>query len=343
MYNLHKWGLGLIQPALFIMSPPMSHRLTLCALIGVTLFALSSNAQTYNSSYNDGIHLAISPIRGKFNASATSVTNVNVGLAPLTSYKTIVSFGDSYTSGGYRNGSTLPPPVLNPPSPQAGGRVTDGRVWIEDISVDTGAVFMDYAVEGAVTNVSLWPSRAGASSFVQQANLFLSQNRSLDPETTLYTVFFGINDYSASLVDGDNLPEAAQSLLNEVQLLASPPTNARSFLVTDNYGRGNVTADGDAYKLQVYKGLGALHYGPPYLNFAFVDFAPIWNGVLGPDPGYEAFGYTSNGSCTRNSGTMLDDCSDPKHTFYWIPGHPSNETHRIMGDWVEQAVSTCIY
>jgi hypothetical protein len=111
------------------------------------------------------------------------------------------------------------------------------------------------------------------------------------------------------------MPEAAQSLLNEIQILASPPTNARSFLVIDNYGRGNVTADGDAYKLKVYNGLGVLHYGPPYLNFAFVDFAPLWTGVLGPDPGYKAFGYTSNGSCTLNSGTTIDDCSGRRFTL----------------------------
>lgn len=319
----------------------MFHRLTIWVF--TALLALYSNAQTYNSTYNDGVHLAISPICGQFNASATNVTNVNVGLAPLSSYKTIVSFGDSYTSGGYSNGSALPPPIVIPPNPKAGRRDTDGRVWMEDISVDTGAVFMDYAVEGAVTNTSIWPSKVNASSFIEQANLFLSQNHTLDPETTLYTVFFGINDWSASLVDGDHLPEAAQSLLNEVQILASPPTNARSFLVADNYGRGTETADGDAYKLQVYKGLGELHYGPPYLNFAFVDFAPIWTGVLSSNPGYEAFGYTSTGACAVNWSTTVGACSDPKHTFYWIPGHPSNETHRLMGDWAEDIASRCIY
>jgi hypothetical protein len=116
-------------------------------LVPLVLTALLvSNAEGSNSSDNDGIHLAVSPICGKVNVSATSVSNVNAGLASLSSYKTIVSFGDSYTSGGYANGSTLPPPVLIPPNPKAGGRTTNGRVWIEDISVDTGAVFMDYAV-----------------------------------------------------------------------------------------------------------------------------------------------------------------------------------------------------
>jgi hypothetical protein len=105
------------------------------------------------------------------------------------------------------------------------------------------------------------------------------------------------------------MPEAAQSVLNEIQVLASPPTNARSFLVTDNYGRGTEAADGDAYKLKIYNGLAALHYAPPYLNFAFVDFAPIWNGVLGSDPGYKAFGYNSSGACLVSAVTMVGECS----------------------------------
>lgn len=38
------------------------------------------------------------------------------------------------------------PPVVIPPNPKAGGRTTNGLVWVEDIGVDTGALVMDYAV-----------------------------------------------------------------------------------------------------------------------------------------------------------------------------------------------------
>lgn len=55
---------------------------------------------------------------------------------------------------------------------------------------------------------------------------------------------------------------------------------------------------------------------------AFVDFAPLWDAVLGTDPGYEAFGYTSPGACfATNSpaGPEAQICADPAHTFYWFP------------------------
>ena len=53
---------------------------------------------------------------------------------------------DSYTDGGRQDGGPLPPPVITPPDAEAGGRSTDGKVWVEDIADDIGATIMDYAV-----------------------------------------------------------------------------------------------------------------------------------------------------------------------------------------------------
>ena len=91
------------------------------------------------------------------------MSDVNAGV-DLSCIKTIVAFGvclrgywchhgaacdvdycdltqDSYTDGG-----PLPPPVITPPNAEAGGRATDGRIWIEDVADDIGATLMDYAV-----------------------------------------------------------------------------------------------------------------------------------------------------------------------------------------------------
>ncbi|CAE6509432.1 unnamed protein product [Rhizoctonia solani] len=290
---------------------------------------------------NDGIKLVIDPTCGKL-AATGNVTDANRGLRDLKKYKTIVSFGDSYTAGGVNDGSPLAPPVIIPPSPKAGGRTTNGPVWIENIANDIGARFMDYAVGGAVTDRTLWPSKANNWDFVQEADIFLSQNNSLEPSTTLYTVYFGINDVAASHKDGAaNLPNAAQVILDKIQLLSGPPTNARSFLVTDSYGYGSHEAPGEAFKKKVFNGIAEMQSRVPSLRFGFVDFAYLWDAVRGPTPGYAAFGYTSIGSCTLNSSTIEGACSDPDHTFYWIPNHPSKQTHRIMADYVELALDKC--
>ncbi|THH17070.1 hypothetical protein EW146_g3673 [Bondarzewia mesenterica] len=347
--------------------PPSNFRMLVITIAGFfSAFAYINPTQalvqnpfaSLREERNDGIHLAVHPQCGPLGGNTT---DVNAGIS-LRSIKTIVSFGDSYTDGGKHDGSPLDPPVLIPPGIEAGGRSTDGPVWIEYIADDINARFMDYAISSAVVNISLWPDNPFPRDFLQQMAIFLNQSNDLDPKTTLYTVFFGINDWEDSMIDGDHLPEAAQDLLNQIQILASEPTNGRNFLVTDVYGRGTHTASGEAWKQSIFDGLTAFHRGtnvPEPLNVAFGDFSRIWDGVLGSDPGYQAFGYTSTDSCVVGD-TTAGSCSDPKHYFYWISGqvilsqfgdrkvltmplhrHPSNETMRIMADYVEEVLDKC--
>ncbi|TFY66853.1 hypothetical protein EVG20_g4236 [Dentipellis fragilis] len=301
--------------------------------------AVASPFAAPSSDRNDGIHLAVSPKCGQLGGNTS---DVNGGI-DLSKIKTIVSFGDSYTDGGKHDGSPLLPPVLIPPGIEAGGRSTDGPVWIEYIADDLHAKFMDYAVASAVVNISLWPDNPRPVDFLQQMAIFLGQNNKLDSDSTLYTLFFGINDWEDTKVDGNHLPQAAQDLLNQIAILASEPTNGRSFLITDVYGRGMHDAAGEAWKQAVYDGISAFHKGENVtapLNVAYGDFSRIWDGVLGSDPGYEAFGYTSTDACVFGN-TTVGACDDPKHHFYWIDGHPSNETHRIMADYVVEVLDRC--
>ncbi|CAA7263438.1 unnamed protein product [Cyclocybe aegerita] len=300
---------------------------------------------------NDGIHLAVEPRCGSLSGSTA---DVNAGLIPER-FKIVVAFGDSYTDGGKSDGSPLDPAVIVPPSPLAGGRSTNGLVWVENVANDLGARLMDYAQSGACIDLSLWPSNPRKVDFLGQMKTFLAQKNTLDPNTTLYAIFFGINDYLASLNDGDHMPAAAQTLLDQIAILASPPTNARNIMVLDVYGRGTVAPQGESFKQTVFHGLETLHLGTfnssttqqhgriPKLNVAYVDFSTIWEGVLG-SPGYEAFGYTSTDSCTlcnANGCTTEGMCDDPEHYFYWIPGHPSKETMRIMADYVGDVLRSC--
>lgn len=107
-----------------------------------SLYLLSGLAFAF-AQRNDGITLAVGPKCGTLSGTPL---DVNAGLLPLAQYRTIVAFGDSYTDGGIRTGAPLLPAVLTPPSPKAGGRTTNGPVWAEGLTADTGAVIKDYAV-----------------------------------------------------------------------------------------------------------------------------------------------------------------------------------------------------
>jgi len=140
---------------------------------------------------------------------------------------------------------------------------------------------------------------------------------------------------------------AAYALLNQIELLVSPPTNAHSFVVLDVYGCGTTAPSGETYKQTVFSGLSNFHTrtNGTRLNVSYVDFSTIWNGVLGPDPGFKVFGYTSTDSCIRctakNGCSTIGACLDPEHYFYWFPGHPSKGTDRIMADYVGEVWNYC--
>ncbi|KAI0365404.1 hypothetical protein BV20DRAFT_954326 [Pilatotrama ljubarskyi] len=311
-------------------------------------FAVALRSPLVRQDRNNGIHLAVAPVCGPLSGN---VSDVNAGI-DIRGINTIVAFGDSYTDGGRDDGGPLAPPVVVPPDAEAGGRSTDGKVWVEDLADDIGAKLMDYAQSGACTDLSLWPSAIKQFDFIGQMKTFLNQSNELDPATTLYAIFFGINDYEDSKTDGTaNLQAAAQVILTQIRTLVSPPTNARSFLVTDVYGRGTHTPEGDAFVQTIFSGLHDLRANSSavsggQLNFAFAEFSRIWDGVLGPDPGFEAFGYVSTDACIVDCSiqecTTNGMCDDPDHYFYYIPGHPSKEGHRIMADYVEEVLGRCV-
>ncbi|KAI0752437.1 hypothetical protein C8Q80DRAFT_1145938 [Daedaleopsis nitida] len=322
--------------------------------LGGHLPQYSSSIARQDSGNNSGIHLAVSPVCGPLSGQTA---DANAGI-DFKTIKTIVAFGDSYTDGGRQDGGPLPPAVVIPPDAEAGGRSTDGKTWVEGLADDAGATIMDYAQSGACTDLSLWPSAIKKVDFIGQMATFLGQSNDLDSDSTLYAIFFGINDYENSKSDGvANLQAAAQVILSQIRILASAPTNGRSFLVTDVYGRGTHTAAGDAFVQTIFSGLHDLHLGKnstghdepagagPKLNVAFAAFSRIWDGVLGADPGFEVFGYVSTDACITDcsSAPCQTDgmCDDPDHFFQYIPGHPSKEGMRLMADYVEEVLDRC--
>lgn len=96
---------------------------TLLVVLAVNA-APTSNVIRADATYNDGIHLAISPTCGPPSTNG-SVVDVNAGLYALGDYKTIVSFGDSFTSDGKFDGSAPDPPVQTGTSPRVSRTMHD--------------------------------------------------------------------------------------------------------------------------------------------------------------------------------------------------------------------------
>ncbi|KAF8644241.1 hypothetical protein AX16_008596 [Volvariella volvacea WC 439] len=307
------------------------------SLRATALLALLSSSYAALVPRQQGVHLAVNPQCGTYPADGP--TDFNAGIGPLSSFETIVAFGDDYTFGGASDGGDLPPPTVVHPNPRAGGRLSNGPVWVEYLASKAGATLRDYAAEGAIIDRNMWTPSEGLgnrSDFTDQAGRFIVTGGRPNPDTTLYVIFLGINDYDHAIESGATtlLHQPGGVIYNALRLL-SAPTFGRNFVFVDNYGRGNRTPLGEAYKAEVFDGIQAMRrlYGA---NVAFADLSTIWDGVLGDSPGHAAFGYTNTGTCTVDETTTVGACSDPDHSFYWIPGTPSTATHSIIADYVEQ-------
>lgn len=127
----------------------------ICIRAVLLSFVALALARTLPPRPRDGVHLAVGPQCG--------VTDTVQGLPALSSYKNVVSFGvsglvynhyawsltlaqDSFTDVGVHNGGTPAPAVVSPPNPLAGGRMSNGPVWIEYLASDIGAKLYPYAV-----------------------------------------------------------------------------------------------------------------------------------------------------------------------------------------------------
>lgn len=287
------------------------------------------------------VTLAVKPVCGSFGGSPKDVKGT---LPALSAFKTIVTFGDSYSDGGKYDGSALNDPVLHPPNPSAGGRCTNGPIWAEYLANTTGAVLMDYAVNGAVIDDGQWAASAVSihDDLLTQTNTYISQYQKNDPATTLHILFFGIEDYVNSIENGDSsLSNQAGNIAYTILRLSSSPVFGKNFLVIDNHGRGTETPAGAAYKTELFKELSSLSASSYGLSIGFIDLSTVWNGVLGTSPGAAAFGYTSTNPCLASPATTVGSCVDPDHAFYWFPLNPTTVTHRIMSDYIQAVWVQC--
>ncbi|KAK7048387.1 carbohydrate esterase family 16 protein [Favolaschia claudopus] len=287
------------------------------------------------------IQLRASPLCGDF--SSSSFTEVNTGVT-LNATKTIVAFGDSWTSNG-SNGTIPFAPIVFPPNPSAGARAgnnfraraSNGYVWVEDLANTVGAKLLDYSVGGAVVDLSAWNSTNKGvtftsdnllrTDFVTETALFLQQGHllaDLNPDTTLYTVQFGmIFDFNQYSIAGGDWDVASSSFLAQIGILQA--NGAKNFLIHWVYFQENVT---NAFQNTVHQGLQAAH-AQNGTNFATVDLANLFTAIQASPI---EWGYT-NTTCLVSQNFTDFGCDDPDRSIFYIPSHPSATTHEIMNQY----------
>ncbi|KAJ7246782.1 hypothetical protein B0H12DRAFT_1325002 [Mycena haematopus] len=289
--------------------------------------------------------LAVQPACGSLDSA--NFTEINAGIN-LNTIKTVVTFGDSWTSTG-ANGTVPLPPILHPPLPSAGARnsenrrATNGFMWSERLAADLNAKLLDYSWGGAIidnfaynTTSPLNKTGIPRSDFVAQAALFFLQGRFLDalvPSETLYTVAFGINDDGQFKIAGGDIDLAYNTYVTKLaQLQAS---GARNILIHGMYTSHPET---DALQSRVFAYLAASRAANG-TNVAFVNLERLFSTIAAAPA---EFGYTGNATCLISANTIVGGCADPDRSVFYIPGHPSMMTHGLINEYTQAVVEQCV-
>ncbi|KAG0146817.1 hypothetical protein CROQUDRAFT_43824 [Cronartium quercuum f. sp. fusiforme G11] len=253
----------------------------------------------------------------------------------VTGIKTIYAFGDSWMANGQTIGGPAPPPRQTGDDPKAGYRASNGLVWTEYLAKKLHANLKDYAIGGAVTDRHLWPSRVNLSTttdMVQHVNTYLSQKNVIDPATTLCLISYGINDYSASYIDGTrHLLKAADVILNQIRRLVN--SGIRKFVV--------VSPPKDVLALRRFDARVMTHLDhlkSTGISTAYVEIVSLFDAIE-RIPG--KFGYLNTSSCCPSANTTNGCCKDPDRYLYYLPRHPATYSHKLIEDWIYDSLTGC--
>ncbi|KAJ3861487.1 hypothetical protein EV359DRAFT_47075 [Lentinula novae-zelandiae] len=294
------------------------------------------------------ITLAVQPLCGTLLSENFTEVNTGINLSPT---RTIVAFGDSWTSNG-ANGTVPVPPIMWPPSPSAGSQFTENRrasngfIWVEDMANELSAKLLNYAWGGAVIDNLAYNTTSPLNATVSRQrkliptlSLFLQQGRFLDaliPDETLYTVSFGINDDGQFKIAGGNMTLAYETYVSICLRLQtwSIIHCATNILIQGMYKH---TPEIDLLQNQIFAYLRESNTVNG-TNVAFVNLERLFD-TIASDP--SAFGYRGNATCLISANTIVGGCDDPDHSVFWIPGHPSQNSHRLISEYTMAVLEQC--
>ncbi|KAH9812056.1 hypothetical protein DFH28DRAFT_899743 [Melampsora americana] len=277
--------------------------------------------------------LPITPVCGT--ASSTKSVNFNSGIK-LDTISTLYVFGDSLSATGDHNGGTPPPPVAKPNTVLYGGRASNGLMWNEVLLNKSGSKVASFAIGGAVIDRNLYKSvKPTVSDMPTQVQKYLDKKLKIDPESSLTSVYFGTNDYGAAMKDKTverTLPLAAQAYLREIEkliksgmkqfLIMSPPVTRDAFLEHNKI---------------IWEGM-LKYQKSDHIKFARVEMGNLFKKIA-DDP--KSFGFVDNKNCLVSAKTTEGGCSDPKLHPFWMSGHPSAETQKMVAEYVTRVLKNC--
>ncbi|KAJ3317518.1 hypothetical protein HDU76_001153, partial [Blyttiomyces sp. JEL0837] len=238
-----------------------------------------------------------------------------------------------------------------PGAPYYKGRWSNGPVWVELVANSFSSKLYDFAFGGAVANLTDIPEdqRKALSSIPDldgQLGLFKKSGVQtiLKPESTLYTVFAGGNDYLDDIKEGvtPDVKLVASNFLyfldelisttsaQQIVILNIPPLESVPFVFSQVPAAAlpGIAQIGTAHNQILTAGLKALAQKYPSTNIYDGDLFGLVKYMISTD-GAANLGYTNvNASCVdKSKGTV---CANPDEYVFWDGLHPTERSHTLL-------------
>ncbi|KAN0062128.1 hypothetical protein ACQY0O_005547 [Thecaphora frezii] len=262
-----------------------------------------------------------------------------------SSVKTLVNFGDSWTSCDQNNGQPCSTPSAFTVSKSSGidkdfkasGRVSNGENYIDRFAKSLGAKLINFGLAGATVDRNILATQPVTNDLGSQFEKFKEANVQADPATTLCTFAFGINDSSQAAKKGggkegqDKLLQ--QAAAKEVSYLAQLKKTCGQTLFLD----ANGSSFGAALREEVTR------LGRAGQKVAYVGFRNLLNDM---ETNYKAYGFTSTDACVKptSGGNHYQLSCKPDQvdsTLNYFQGHPSAMAHAELAAFLLEGLAKC--
>ncbi|GAA5849311.1 hypothetical protein JCM9279_006445 [Rhodotorula babjevae] len=280
------------------------------------------------------------------------------GGATLDEIDTIFGFGDSYSWNGY---SPLVGGVNNIPG--YGLTTSGGYNWLQFLSQlgSDPITLYDLAASGATTNNSV--ISAAATDFVNQVGLWqewfgpegtysTSGQVRFEPNSTLYTVWIGINDVGAPYNEQTDFPQQLSEIFSSYNaaiaslysggarnflIMGIPPTWRTPLIQAYNDSRIDVYKDRlGQYNTRLASLFSSFATSFPLASFRLYDTVPFFNAILDSPAQYGIENTTA--ACDAYAAvtgppeiSLPGVCGVPLEAYaWWNSYHPAWPVHELL-------------
>ena len=259
----------------------------------------------------------------------------------MVAFDSVVASGDSNIDNGNAAAAAVALGITINPSPNYGGRSTNGPVVVEYLAQDLGVPLLDHAHVGATTGTG-WEDSYVLNT-LSQVTGYVDANGRADPNA-LYVIWAGSNDLAGVGSDADllstRIADAIANIAAAVENLSA--AGAGTILVADRTPRtgldGQDNLNGVALNAALASALPHISEAVSARVALFDDYSLVADMIT--NPGGYGFRHTAPNDLAIDDPSASTDPAVAATYVFWDAAHKTTRVHELLADAIVQEVAS---